>query len=286
MQVVDAQVHIWGANTPDRPWVATDRAQRPTPFSADDAVTEMREAGVDAAILVPPTFEGNRNDLVLAAARRHPDLFAVMGRIDLDDPDSGREIVAAWRTQPGALGFRLVLTPGSDATRTRPGSWLTDGEAEWFFAAAAEHGVPVMVHVIGLLPEIQAVAARYPTLRLVIDHLGLPAAARIERSGDLVDQLRPLAELDNVAVKVGALPCYTDEPYPYPSWQAELRRVVDWYGAHRVFWASDVTRLPGPCRQVVEFFSSELPFLTDAERSSILGAGIVDWLRWDRPARG
>jgi hypothetical protein len=60
----------------------------------------MDEAGVDAAILVPPSLEGDRNDLALTAARNSADRFAVMGRIDLAKPDPAA--LATWRDQPGA----------------------------------------------------------------------------------------------------------------------------------------------------------------------------------------
>jgi hypothetical protein len=40
----------------------------------------MDAAGVDHAIIIPPLWEGDRNDLAMGAALLHPDRFAVMGR--------------------------------------------------------------------------------------------------------------------------------------------------------------------------------------------------------------
>jgi predicted TIM-barrel fold metal-dependent hydrolase len=59
MLIVDAQIHIWGADTPERPWPAYGRgnAHRPIPFSKDDALREMDAAGVDRAVIVPPSWE-------------------------------------------------------------------------------------------------------------------------------------------------------------------------------------------------------------------------------------
>ena len=45
--IVDAQVHFWKANTPDRPWLPNRVAQLPEPFTADKFVPMMDEAGVD-----------------------------------------------------------------------------------------------------------------------------------------------------------------------------------------------------------------------------------------------
>src|SRR5712692_3454502 len=132
MLIVDAQVHIWAANTPERPWPARHAPHRPVPFSKDDLLREMDAAGVQRAVLVPPSWEGERNDLALEAARLHPDRFAVMGRLDTEAPTS-RGSLATWQRQPGMLGLRFTFS--------RPGMRepLTDGRLErlWNEAEAA-----------------------------------------------------------------------------------------------------------------------------------------------------
>lgn len=47
----------------------------------------MDEAGVDRVVIVPPSWEGDRNDYAIKAVRRYPARFAVMGRISLTDPN-------------------------------------------------------------------------------------------------------------------------------------------------------------------------------------------------------
>ncbi len=72
------------------------------------ALDGMKEAGVDRAVIVPPSWEGERNDLALEAARLHPDRFAVMGRLALEKPES-RALVDGWKRQPGMLGMRFTF---------------------------------------------------------------------------------------------------------------------------------------------------------------------------------
>ena len=74
MRIIDSQVHIWAENTPARPWAPNmeGRAHLDEPLSAQRLIGMMNEAGVDAAILVPPSLEGDRNDLALAAAQNTP----------------------------------------------------------------------------------------------------------------------------------------------------------------------------------------------------------------------
>src|SRR5262249_6429805 len=86
--IVDTQAHIWAAPTPQRPWMEgmEKRAHLPVPLDKHMLLAEMDAAGVDRAVLVPPSLDGDRNDLCLAAAAAHPDRFAVMGRLLLDKP--------------------------------------------------------------------------------------------------------------------------------------------------------------------------------------------------------
>src|ERR1700678_3874267 len=90
--VTDAQAHVWGADTAARPWPQAGRGlgHRPVPPSADELARLMDEAGVDRCVLVPPSWEGDRNDLALQAAAQHPDRFAVMGRLPLHPANPAR----------------------------------------------------------------------------------------------------------------------------------------------------------------------------------------------------
>ena len=73
--IVDAQVHLWKAEAPDRPWLPGRVAQLPEPFLIEKLVPMMDEAGVDRAVIVPPSWEGDRNDYALEAVRRDPERF-------------------------------------------------------------------------------------------------------------------------------------------------------------------------------------------------------------------
>src|SRR5262244_2074176 len=84
--IVDAQVHLWKAESPDWPWVPGMKPQMPEPFTIEKLVPLMDEAGVDRAVIVPPSWPGDRNDYGIEAAKRYPDRFRVMGRIPLKKP--------------------------------------------------------------------------------------------------------------------------------------------------------------------------------------------------------
>ncbi len=269
--IVDAQVHIWGADTPERPWPASGHhyAHRDTPLDKDALLREMDEAGVDRVVIVPPSWEGDRNDLALQAARLHPDRFAIMGRLPLHPTNPAA--LETWRRQPGMLGLRY--------TAGREGGWLTDGSAEWVWAAAQRHGLPVMISCPGLLPVIDSIAERYPGLRLVIDHLALRRDKDDAAYAD-IPLLCSLAKRPNVAAKASATLASSTQPYPYRNVHGYLRQVFDAFGPLRMFWGTDLTRLPCTYRQAVTMFTEELPFLSDSDKEWVMGRALRAWLGW------
>ncbi len=274
MLIVDAQVHIWGADTPERPWPAFGRgaAHRREPMSAPALLAEMDAAGVDRVVIVPPSWEGDRNDLALEAARDHPDRFAVMGRFTIDP--ANRDLLAAWRGQAGMLGLRFVYRPEM--------TWLVDDSADWLFRECERHGLPVMIFCPGHVAELDRLARRHPGLRLVCDHLELRRAKDAEAFADL-PQLLTLAKHPNVAVKASALPCHSSEPYPYRNIHDYIRQVFDAFGPQRMFWGTDLTRLPCTYRQAMTMFTEELPFLSETDKEWVMGRGVCEWLGWPPP---
>ena len=280
MIIVDSQVHIWAPETPEKPYAKGNASvpHRPVPLGHEELLREMDGAGVERCILVPPTWEDDRNDTSLQAARLYPARFAVMGKIKIDRPES-RGLMATWKSQAHMLGIRMVFHRG----RTR--EWLKDGTADWFWHAAERYDVPVMAFAPQDVEKLGPVAERHPGLRLIIDHMGLNSELKGKPLDPAVDQLLKFSRLSNVAVKVSSLPSYVADSYPFRSLHPHIRRVVDAFGPQRCFWGTDLSHLPCPYKQVVTLFTEELDFLSDADKEWIMGRGIAEWLNWPLPAQ-
>jgi L-fuconolactonase len=277
MIVVDTQVHIWAPNTPERPWaLGPERAHLPVPLDAETVIKMMDEAGVDRAILIPPSLEGDRNDLSLQAAHDHPRRFAVMGRLRLDHP-SAPERLKEMMSQPGMLGVRLTFHRDND----RP--MLTNGVADWFWPAAEALGVPVMVHAPERLTQIGEIARRHPKLTLIVDHMGFARDTSDDRVSAGADRIVALAKHPNVSVKVSAAPCYSSEPYPFRNLHEPIRRIIEGFGVRRSFWGSDLSRVlaHSTYRQAVTMFTEELDFLSESDLEWVMGRGILELLQWE-----
>src|SRR5256885_13252038 len=103
MQIVDSQIHLW-----ENARMSPQHRQIPT-YSMDDALQEMAQAGVDAAVIHPPSTLGEAmNELAVEAVRQHPDKFCILGNFDLQSPDRLNN-VQKLRPRPGKLRLPLTL---------------------------------------------------------------------------------------------------------------------------------------------------------------------------------
>ncbi len=277
MFIADAQVHIWAPNTPERPW-AQGNVHRDTPLEAAEVVREMDAAGVHRAILVPPSLDADRNDLSLAATQAYPGRFGVMGRLNPDLPDA-LERVATWKTgQPGMLGLRYSFNkPHMIAA-------LAENRLDWLWQAAERHRLPVMVLIATpMAASIDRIAVRHPGLKIVLDHLGLTQGKYDDEAFAGYEAILALAKRPNVAIKASALPCYTKDRYPYRRLHAPLKRVYDAFGPQRMFWGTDLSRLPCTYRQAIDMITTEIAWLSAEDKAWIMGRGLCEWLDWPLP---
>ena len=275
MMIVDSQVHILAADSAERPWPKPQavKEQRPVPLEKDELLREMDAAGVSRVVIVPPSWEGERNDLAIAAVQARPDRFAIMGRLNPTLPDS-RGKIAGWKKQPGMLGLRFVFH------RSPLKELLTEGHTDWLWGEAEKHGVPVYLLVDhSLVHVIDGIAERHPGLRIVMDHSGLVDGKDREAFKDF-GKLLAIAKRPNVATKVSCFPFFTTDQYPFRFLHPYLRQAFDAFGPKRTFWGTDLSRLPCPYKQAVTLFTEELPWLKGKDLEYVMGRGVCEWLGW------
>jgi predicted TIM-barrel fold metal-dependent hydrolase len=273
--VVDAQVHLWKAETPDWQWVPGLKPQLPEPFTIERLVPLMDGAGVNRVVVVPPSWPGDRNDYGLEAARRYPERFHVMGRIPLQNPQSAA-LLPTWKQQPGMLGVRLLFN--ADNTL----AWLTDGTADWFWPAAEKAQVPVMFFAPGRMPLFAPIAERHPGLTLIIDHMGITSTMPKDKLPGFVGETVALARYPNVSVKLSGTLGVSSEPYPFRDVALHIQRVFEAFGPQRSHWGTDMTNsfARATYRQRVTHFTEELPFLSESDKDWVMGRAIQTRLNW------
>ena len=274
MQIIDAQIHVWGTGLPSNQahWQVTS-------FTVEEALSLMDEAGIDAAVIHPPSWDPGSSEMAARAVEAHPGRFAIMDAVALDQPEASTERIKTWRTQPGMLGLRYTCL--SDPVRT----WVADGTLDWLWAAAEAAHVPIALLATDSLEDIGRIAERHPGLKLTIDHLGgrggnttLKDAAAMTH----IPELLKLARHPNIGVKATGAPGYSSENYPFPAMQTYLRQIYEAFGPDRMFWGTDISKMPCSWRECVTMFTEASDWLPREDHALIMGQALTAWWGWDR----
>ena len=88
---------------------------RQEPYSAEQAIAAMDEAGVDLALIDPVLWDPASNELAQQAVPEYPDRFAIMGWFYLDDPN-GPDLSRIGRSGPVCSACASISTSGTSGS--------------------------------------------------------------------------------------------------------------------------------------------------------------------------
>ena len=184
-------------------------------------------------------------------------------------------MVDGWLDQPGMLGFRFSFTQPHQA------AWPTDGIMDWLWPEVERLGIPVALMASNFMSMVAPIAERYPGVKLIIDHLGRTGGKKDAECFANLDEMLALAKYPNVAIKATGAPSYSSGPYPFSSIHDYLHQIYDAFGPERMFWGTDITRMPCSWKQCVTMFTEELPWLSEADKELVMGKAVCSFLGWD-----
>src|ERR1700693_5891062 len=106
-KTIDAQVHCYERNRPERPWAGT--LVGPDEMTGDQMVAAMDAVGVDGAVLVSPfsmyRYDASYAEEVYAA---HPNRCALVKPAAPPAPGVA-DTIADWAATTGTVGIRVFL---------------------------------------------------------------------------------------------------------------------------------------------------------------------------------
>ncbi len=272
MEIVDAQIHLWGQGLP-----SNQAHIQVTSYTAAEAIAAMDAAGVDAAVIHPPGWDPNSTELAFQAVKDYPGRFAVLGHVPLEQAEA-EPLIDGWRDQPGMLGIRYTLL------HEPPRSTFDAGGYDWLWAACEKHGVPVALLATDSFPGLVRMAERFPELSLTVDHLGGRGGNTTLKDHEAMVHMPKLLEMaryPNVGVKVTGAPGYSAEAHPFPIMRDYVKQVFDAFGPKRTFWGTDITKMPCSWTECVTMFT-EADWLSGDDLAQVMGGAIRDWWGWPK----
>jgi predicted TIM-barrel fold metal-dependent hydrolase len=232
--------------------------------SFEQMIAAMDEAGIGKSALVQAsTCYGHDNSYVLAAVKAHPARFTGVFSVDALATDAPQRI-RHWYDQ-GLTGLRL-FTAGS--TMTTQSRWLDDPQTFPAWETVEALGIPVCLQVrFPGLPMVHSMAARFPKVRIIIDHLMKPElddGAPYAKAAPVFE----LAKYPNVFLKLTSDTVRASKQGK-ASPQSFFTQLLEAFGAARIAWGSNFPASSGTLKEILDESRQALSFLPSSDQAQI-----------------
>ncbi len=269
--IIDTHVHVWEIDPPTYPIGPTApnwTALPDEPGTADELLAEMDSHGVDRSVLVQTSWSTWDNGYIADSVARFPTRFIGHGLLNPQDAQNAEQ-ARYWVKERGLAGFRFhpMYYPNEKILLTAQNQPL------WEEIAALD--VVIQFHLRAeQADQVAAIAARYPHLRLIIDHMGYP---QLDQPAAAFDPIVELARFPNICFKLSDVKGRSQLPFPHEDVHPFIQRLLHAFGAQRTLWG---TGYPGHHRakhnwhtlaDELRLIREGLPFLNDSEKEQILG---------------
>ncbi len=277
--LIDTHVEVWTLDPkypfrhPERPDLKVDVAA-----PIEDQVPQMRDYGLKYAVLINPRYFGWDNSYIRDCLHRHPTRFVAHGLIDPEDPRVADRL-HYWVTEHGFQGMRFSPLYHPDS------KWL-NSEAHYPLWREAERlGAVFNFYILPhQMPMLADMAARFPGVKVVVDHLGKPDLRR----RDPWPEFRKMFALKkHPQVWISASEPYElslTKRFPYRDTIPFFKAVYEEFGGRQLIWGTGYPRPRWelPMEKELEFVDEVLDFYTPEDRERLLGQNALDI--WKFPA--
>ena len=261
--VINGAEHAWVINDPrfliDESLSSCPGHPPGAEYSGEHLISQMKLYGIDKTVISHVCYYGRNNAYTTYCVKTWPDRFAGIGLLvgerlfEPGDSENPARLERAMMTD-GLAGLRL--SPIYDKERV----WFNDPVVYPFWEKAQELGA---VFNIFLAPsqvgQVADMAARYPGVKVVIDHL-----AMIDITADDDEGFGPLVAMHtipNVYVRT-SLHNPSRKQTPYRDVWPFLERIYDAYGPERLLFANFFEYL---------IMKELIPFFSETDKGWILG---------------
>jgi len=259
---IETHVHLFD---PARFPYAADAPYKPAAYPLEDHLKLVESAGLAHSIIVhPEPYQDDHRYLEYCFAHEpKPGYFkgtCLFDPLREDTPRRMRALVERWPKRIVALRIHeMSMTPETGGPiRNRD---MKDPRMLACWEAVASIGMAVQMHFVpGQAANIRAMALKFPTTTVILDHMGRPGQGTAQEYEGVLN----LAELPVVILKYSSWDAYRGDLHKL------TRRLYDTFGPRRIIWGT-LGNTPAELRKQEERFADLLAFASEADRAAIRG---------------
>jgi len=269
MLKIDTHQHYWKLSEVDYPWLIPDYGAIYDTFTPEQLAPQLKAAGVDKTVVVQSANSYEDTASMLVKADYNDWIGAVVGWVNLLDPEEATRRLEMYTKDPRFVGIRHLIHEEPD------GDWVVQPVVIESLKVLAGHGMTFDVVAVfpNHLKHVPTLAEKVPDLKMVIDHLAKPPVGQTE--SPWFDQMKAAAQAPNVYAKLSG-------QFDNPDWTvADVQPYVDFaleqFGPERVMFGSDwpVCILGGSYSSVWANTQTLIAGLAEAEKDAVLGGNAV-----------
>ncbi|XP_069115769.1 L-fucono-1,5-lactonase-like [Argopecten irradians] len=265
---VDTHFHIWDLDHFKYPWPTSNEGPIFRTVTAAEYVDNLRKTPVKYGVFVQ-CLNGHPDESkwVMQQAKSWPEIKGVVGGVDLTDPNI-RGTLADLCKDPLFKGVRHILDM-EDPT------WITREDVHKGMAVLEELGMTFdLLLRPHLLSHIPRVVAKFPRLKMVVDHIAKPYIKAKEIEQWKKDMTEIAHQSKNIYCKISGMVTEAD----WDSWTPEdfmpyVEHIISSFGVDRVMFGSDwpvCTLAKASLNDVFELFTKLTSSYSSEDRRKML----------------
>jgi L-fuconolactonase len=273
---IDAHQHYWDPARGDYGWLTPELKILYRTFGPADLKPLRETAGIERTVVVQAAQTLDETRYLLDMARNEPSIAGVVGWVPLLSPTAPDTIETLAR-EPKFKGVRPMLQDLPDD------AWIANPALAPAIEALIAHDLAFDALIYTRHVEhIETFAARFPTLRVVVDHGAKPPIRDGSAGYQLwADAITRLAALPHIHCKLSGLATEASAGWTEDTLRPYVEHLLTAFGPTRLMWGSDwpVLDLNGDYLLWHSVATTLLASLSEAEREAVFGGNAAAFYR-------
>lgn len=229
---IDSHQHCWQLQRGDYDWLDESLGVLYRDYQPSELAGHLEAGAINKTILVQAAATLEETYYLLSLAEQYDFIAGVVGWVDMDGPNALEQLVGL-AEQNKIVGIRPLIQDIAEL------DWMLEPSLDPIFRQLIDRQLCFDALVKPQhLDNLIRLLARYPALRVVIDHGAKPNIATGEFD-QWAEQMQIIATETQTCCKLSGLLTEADEGATAADLQPYMQHLLDCFGAERLMWGSD-----------------------------------------------
>ncbi len=275
---IDSHQHFWLLERGDYDWLDSSLDVLYRDYQPPELSALLADTGVDKTVLVQAAASVEESHYLLSLAARYDFIAGVVGWIDMESDGATRQLEEL-AIHPKLVGIRPLIQDIADP------DWMLQSALHPVFEQLIERRLcfDALVKPVHL-QKLNTLLARYPDLKVVIDHGAKPDIANDEFE-PWAQQMQTIASNSQAYCKLSGLLTEAAKDAGAAELLPYMRHLLECFGPERLMWGSDwpVLNLAGDYPGWLEIATGFLAPLAEQEKNAIFGGNAARFYQLELP---